>query len=314
VSVHHDESGFTLIELLVAMTLMLIVLSATLDAFAGFSRNSRAVNVKNDAQQDVRAFTGQLARELRNAVSSGAPTPAPLENATAPERPGPGPLDDLMFQTVERGALPAGSLNALNVKRVRYCLDNSTPSQEVLRKQTQRWTTATAPTPPSTTNCPSSDPAWTETTTVADRLVNRDQGQSRPVFVYAYTPTTSTNLTDITGIQTSLFVNREPGKTRNTAELTSAVRLRNTNRAPTAAFNATVQNGHVLLNASSSQDPEGESLTFQWSLGGAPIATDSRLDYYPPPSGLASGTYSFNLKVTDPGNVSNAITKVVTVP
>ncbi len=300
-----DEGGFTLIELLVAMTLMLIVLSATLDAFAGFSRNSQAVNVKNDAQQDVRAFTDQLARELRNAVSSGAPIPSPLEKASA---------FDLMFQTVDRGIVPAG--NPANLKRVRYCLANSTttPNSERLLKQTQKPPTAA---PPPNTSCPSSDPAWTETTTVADRLVNREPGQSRPAFVYAYTPTTSANLTDISGIQTSLFVNREPGKTRNTAELTSAVRLRNTNRAPTAAFSATVQNGHVLLNGSSSQDPEGESLTFQWFLGGAAIAgaTDSRLDYYPPPAGLASGTYSFSLRVTDSGNLPNdSMATVVTVP
>ncbi|MEJ7715464.1 MAG: prepilin-type N-terminal cleavage/methylation domain-containing protein [Thermoleophilaceae bacterium] len=70
-SIQQSEAGFTLIELLVAMTLSLVVLGATLDAFAGFGRNSRAVNVKNDSQQDVRAATDQLARELRNAVSSG---------------------------------------------------------------------------------------------------------------------------------------------------------------------------------------------------------------------------------------------------
>lgn len=282
-----DEAGFTLIELLVAMTLSLVVLSATLDAFAGFSRNSRAVNVKNDAQQDVRVATDQLARELRNAMSSGTP-PAPLEMAS--------PFD-LMFQTVQ------GSANT----RVRYCLDNSTANREQLRKETQTLPAAAG----STTACPGS--GWDESVVVADRLVNRDQGQSRPVFIYKYSPITSTNLTDVTGIQTSLFVNREPASTRNTAELTSAVRLRNTNRAPTAAFTvAPPQNGHVVLT-SNSQDPDGENLTYQWSVDGAviPTATRSRLDY----PGLAPGsTHTFKLRVTDPGGLSNETTQTVVMP
>ncbi len=296
-----DEAGFTLVELLVAMTLSLIVLGATLDAFAGFSRNSQAVNVKNDAQQDVRAATDQLARELRNAVSSGAP-PAPLEKAE--------PFD-LMFQTLQ------GSANA----RVRYCLDDSTttPNSERLLKQTQ---SPPASPMPSTTDCPSS--ALGNPVTVADRLINRE-GQTCAVFIFSLSsppasppPASCTNpplidppLTDILGIQTNLFVNREPGKARSTAELTSAVRLRNTNRAPTAAFTVTQQNGHVVLS-SNSQDPDGEKLVYQWSVDGAEKAgaTGPRLDY----PGLASGTrHTFTLRVTDPGGLSNELTQSVPV-
>lgn len=305
-SIQQSEAGFTLIELLVAMTLSLVVLGATLDAFAGFARNSRAVNVKNDSQQDVRLATDQLARELRNAVSSGTPTQVPLERATA---------YDLIFQTVDRGAMPAGSANTSNLKRVRYCLDDSTPSREQLVKQTQTWTSASPPGPPTSTDpavtapCPSS--AWGGSEIVADRLVNRNAGQNRSVFVFSYTPSDSTNLTDVTGIQTYLFVNREPAKTRSTAELTSAVRLRNTNRAPTAAFTVTQQNQHVVVN-SNSQDPEGEGLTYQWSLDGTPTpnATSSRYDYV----GLASGSsHTITLKVTDPAGLSDQATQSVKV-
>ena len=305
-SIQQSEAGFTLIELLVAMTLSLVVLGATLDAFAGFARNSRAVNVKNDSQQDVRLATDQLARELRNAVSSGTPTQVPLERATA---------YDLIFQTVDRGAMPAGSANTSNLKRVRYCLDDSTPSREQLVKQTQTWTSASPPGSPTSTDpavtepCPSS--AWGGSEIVADRLVNRNAGQDRSVFVFSYTPSDSTNLTDVTGIQTYLFVNREPAKTRSTAELTSAVRLRNTNRAPTAAFTVTQQNQHVVVN-SNSQDPEGEGLTYQWSLDGTPTpnATSSRYDYV----GLASGSsHTITLKVTDPGGLSDQATQSVKV-
>jgi len=299
-----SEAGFTLIELLVAVTISMLVLGATLDVFAGFASSSRATDVKNDAQAHVRQSMGQLVRELRNAVNSGTPVPAPVEKATA---------YDLMFQTVEHEPAPAGSANALNLKRVRYCLDNTVPSRERVWKQTQRWTTASAPAAPSTAGCP--NPAWNTwgaPVAMADRVVNLDQGQSRPVWVFSYSPVGSTALTDIIGIQTSLFVNPEPARPRAAAELTSAVRLRNANRTPSAAFTATQQNGHVILNASPSQDPEGQALTYQWSINGSVIsgATSFRLSY----PGLASGTtHTFTLKVTDPGGLSAQLSQAVTV-
>ena len=301
---HGNEAGFTLVELLVAMTISMVVLGATLDAFAGFDSSSRAANVKNDSQAYVRQSMDQLVGELRNAVSSGTPVAAPVEKATP---------YDLIFQTVDHDLATAGGANALKLKRVRYCLDDSVPSRERLWKQTQRWTTAIAPVVPSSTGCPSSAwNTWGAPVAAADRLVNTYQGQSRPVFVFSYTPTTSTALTDIAGIQTSLFVNPEPTNPRAGAELTSAVRLRNANRAPTAAFTLTQQNGHVLGNASQSQDPDGQDLTYQWSLNGTTIsgATNARLDY----PGLASGsTYSFTLKVTDPGGLSSQLSQSVTI-
>jgi len=301
-----NEAGFTLIELMVAMTLSMIVLGATLDAFAGFDSRSRAVNVQNDAQDNVRHSMDQLARELRNAVSSGSPTATPVEKATP---------NDLIFQTVDSAPAPAGSLNAQNLKRVRYCLDSSTPSRERLWKQTQRWTSASAPTPaPSSTICPSSawDP-WGRPVAAADRLVNNvDPGQSRPVWGFSYSPAGSADPADIAGIKTNLFVNVEPAKASQTAELTSAVRLRNSNRRPTSLFTVSQQNGHVLLNASSSVDPEGQALSYQWSVDGATIAgaTNARLDY----PGLTSGTtHSFTLQVTDPGGLSDQKTLSVTI-
>jgi prepilin-type N-terminal cleavage/methylation domain-containing protein len=299
VSGRGGEAGFTLVELLVAMTISMVVLGATLDAFAGFDRNSRAVNVKSDSQAYARQSMGQLVRELRNVVSSGAPV-APLEKATP---------YDLIFQTVDHDLATAGGANTQKLKRVRYCLDSSNPSRERLLKQTQRWTTAVAPVAPSSASCPSSAwNAWGGPVAVADRLVNN----GRPVFVFGYSPTGSTAITDIAGIQTNLFVNPEPASSRSGAELTSAVRLRNANRAPRAAFTVAQQNGHVLLNASQSQDPEGGVLSYQWSLDGAPIAgaTNIRLDY----PGLASGSpHTFTLKVTDSGGATNELPQSVLI-
>lgn len=296
-----DESGFTLVELLVAMSLSLVVLGASLDAFAGFDNRSRAANVQADAQANVRQSVNQLARELRNAVSSGTPTAVPVEKATA---------YDVVFQTIDHTPVPAGSSNKLNLKRVRYCLDSSDTSRERIWKQTQRWTSATVPASPSTASCPGT--GWGAQVAAADRLVNLYNGQIRPAFAFSYSPTSSTDLADLAAVQTSLFVDVEPGKRSGAAELTSAVRLRNSNRRPTALFTATQQNGHVLLNASPSIDPEGQALSYQWSIDGAAIAgaTNARLDH----RGLTSGTtHSFTLQVTDLGGLSDQKTLSVTI-
>ncbi len=299
-----NESGFTLIELLVGMSISMVVLGATLDAFAGFDSNNRSVNVKNDAQANVRQTIDQLARDLRNAVSSGTPVPAPVEKATA---------YDLMFQTVDHDLGTAAGANTRKLKRVRYCLDDSAPSRARLWKQTQTWTAATAPAPPATTGCPNAAwNAWGAPVAVGDRVVNTQQGQNRPVWTFKYSPSGSTALTDIAGIQTRLIVNPEPARPRSAAELTSAVRLRNANLAPTAAFSLTQQNGRVVLNASQSQDPEGQALKYQWSLNGTviPGAANARLEY----PGLTSGTtVTFTLKVTDSGGLSSQASKSVTI-
>jgi len=299
-----NEAGFTLVELLVAMTISMVVLGATLDALAGFTSNSRDVNVQNDAQDSTRRSMDQLAYELRNAVSSvsSGTIPAPVEKATP---------YDLIFQTVEQRP-SAADANARRLKRVRYCLDSSAPSRERLWKQTQRLTSSTTPAPAST-DCPSAAwNIWGSPVAVADRLVNRIVGQSRSVFVFSYRPLTSTDPADIAGIQTNLFVNSEPANPRGGTELTSAVRLRNADRRPTAAFTVTQQNGHVLLNASPSQDPEGQPLTYRWSLDGSVIAgaTSARLDY----PGLPSGTsHFFTLRVTDPGGLSASLEQTVLI-
>jgi len=303
VSGRGSEAGFTLIELLVAMSISMVVLGATLDVFAGFDSNNRAVNVKNDSQAVARQSMDQLVRELRNAVSSGTPVPLPLEKSTP---------YDLIFQTVDHDLATAGGANTKKLKRVRYCLDNSNPSRERLWKQTQTWTTAVAPAAPSDTGCPNSawNP-WGAPRAVADRVVNT-LGQSRPVWVFSYMPIGSTAPSDIVGIQTSLFVNLEPTRPRSAAELTSAVRLRNANRAPKAAFTVTQQNGQVLLNASQSLDPEGQALAYQWSLNGTvtPGATNLRHTYSGLPSG---GSQTFTLTVTDPGGLSHQLRQSVTI-
>ena len=62
----------SLIEVLLVMTLMLIVLSATLTTFNNFERKSRDNQNLNEAQDNARRGLDLLARDLRNLAS---PTP-----------------------------------------------------------------------------------------------------------------------------------------------------------------------------------------------------------------------------------------------
>ena len=64
-----SERGFTLIELLIAMTLMLVVTSATLAVFATMERRTRDNQRINDQERQARVATDLLAKRLRNLAS-----------------------------------------------------------------------------------------------------------------------------------------------------------------------------------------------------------------------------------------------------
>jgi prepilin-type N-terminal cleavage/methylation domain-containing protein len=82
----HNDRGWTLVELLVAMTLMLIVLSATLTSFNAFSNNTKRNFDFNDQQDQVRNTLDLMVRQARTRArtdscsrrltprSSGSPT------------------------------------------------------------------------------------------------------------------------------------------------------------------------------------------------------------------------------------------------
>ena len=252
---HQEQSGFTLIELLVAMTIMTVVLGATLTAFADFTNADHRNDVQNDAQDRARLATDRLARELRNLASPTNELPQAVDKAQP---------YDLVFQAADP-VLPAGSLNTWNTRRLRYCLNASNPNDERLWMQTQTWTTPAVPPAPATGSCP--DGAWSTQTLVADKLVNRIGGQDRPVFYYLG----GSALVDITGVRTHLFVDVNPNETPAETPLSSGVFLRNQNRVPTAAFEVTVKPGALLFNGSASGDPEGDNLRFDWYVNGSKV-------------------------------------------
>lgn len=290
------EEGFSLVELMMACVLMIVILGATLTTFERFTSTEEATQQRNDSQDRVRFTTDRLAHELRNLASPTPEQPQAVDKAGA---------YDLVFQTVDPVGPNAGS-NTRNVRRVRYCLDASNPSSALLVEQVQRWTTTIAPQAPATASCP--DSAWPANSSwggrtshpLADHITNRIGGQDRAMFAFdSATPTT------ITAVRSTLFLDADTVAAPKETELRTGVFLRNQNRVPVADFTATpTNNRHVLLNASASEDPEGQALTYAWydvTANNLQIPTCSGVvcDYQAP----VSGSRQFKLSVLDPAGL-----------
>jgi type II secretory pathway pseudopilin PulG len=282
------EHGFTVVELSVAMTIMIIVLGATLAPFEFFQRGARKNNEQNQAQDAARLAMARLVRDARNVAGQSQY----IERATG---------SDLVFQTVDGSSSPGGTNNA-NIERVRYCLNTGTG---VLWRQVQTWTTSSPPTLPSTTSCP--DSAWPTQTKAASNIRNG----SRAVFSYdSGTPT------NVTSIDLTVYVDVDPTRSPPESELTSSAYLRNQNQAPVGSFTATpTGGGKVQLNGSGSYDPEGGALTYKWYdgstfSGATQIGTGQNCTC----TAGGTGTRTIWLQVTDPsGLVSTPVSQTVNV-
>lgn len=250
-----DQAGFTLVELLMASTMMLLVLGATLSTFDALQDDHVRVEQHNDAQDEARRATDRLARDLRNLAS-----PTVLNDVTAAQ---PNAVDvaepyDLVFKAVDE-TKPAASLNAANVRRVRYCLDERNPVRGRVWMQWQSWITAAAPALPARTACPGT--GWTGERVVASSIVNRLGGRERSIFTY-----NAPGVREITRVRTQLVVDPTPRTGAVESRLATAVLLRNQNQFPVASMVVTRNGtaGSVLLNGFASSDPEGQPLKYWW--------------------------------------------------
>jgi type II secretory pathway pseudopilin PulG len=292
-----DERGMTLIELAVAALVSLVVMGATMSVLAAANRQQRLNEDQNDAGQSVRVTLDRLARNLRNMAS---PTDITSVAGTLPRAIDRNLPYDLVFKDVEDVKI-AGSLNQPNVRRVRYCLDTTTPSNGQLWQEIQTWTTAVPPAMPATTACPGT--GWTTKRMVGTKLTNRLG--NRPLFTFtgdagAITATDDGSRADITRVRADLFLDADTTRRPAEVELTSSVFLRNQNREPSAVMTGTVLNPTsrlIQLNGSASQDPESQSLNYNWYMdgGATPIGTGIVLQYTVP-----AGVHTFQLKVKDP--------------
>lgn len=277
--VRADERGFTLPELLITMTTMLVVVFAMLTTFDVAVRGSSEAAARTDAQDAARTSLDGVARQLRNLAS---PTP---QQPQAVDRIEP---YDIVFQTVDPNGPNAG-LNVGNVRRVRYCLDSSTPDRGKLYLQQQTWTTVLPPAVPSSTGCPGT--GWTGTAqVVADHVVNRRAGADRPVFA-----ANSAVLTDVSQLHAELVVDVDPGRGAAETKLATGVFLRNQNRKPVASFTATTTAQGIVLNGSTSSDPEGDSLQYVWYDGTTKVGTGVVFTY----AVSAGSSHAISLKVYD---------------
>jgi hypothetical protein len=291
-----NEDGFTLAELLVGAMLMIIVMSASLAVLDQVRRLGSKTDQRAELQDRARQVTRTLARALRNV----APSP---EFPAVIERSG---QYDLVFRSVDR-PVTGTSANVRNLKRLRYCLDASDPDRAQLLEQTQRWTVQTAPPVPTSTACRPDAAGWDESRLLADHVTNRSDGANRPLWTYGRTATGQ-----ITSVKVNLFLNADPDTPGVELASQTGIYLRNQNRAPTGLFTAAPAGvRHVLLNGSTSSDPEGEPLNYFWFVNGAEVGRGLIYDFAAP----AGGTYEFRLDVRDPsGLLGRSDTRTLVIP
>ncbi|MEX1141695.1 MAG: prepilin-type N-terminal cleavage/methylation domain-containing protein [Thermoleophilaceae bacterium] len=285
-----DQRGVTLIEMMVVVVLSGIVMGTTLTTFTQFERTTAVNERQNEAQEQVRTGLAGLARELRNLASPTDQLPEAVVRADA---------SDIVFQSVSSSA----------TRRVRYCLDASGGR---LWRQVQYEPFSD----PSTSSCP--DATWGSERAAVENVTNG----TRAVFTY-----NSTEVTSITEITSSLWVDVNPGEPPLETALQTSIFLRNQNRAPLASFTATVSGSTIVLNGSDSSDPEGKALEFFWydadetgnECGTLPdavpqtgcVGTGIVFNYEP----AAPGTRQLHLVASDPAGLTDAADQVsVCVP
>ncbi len=316
------EHGFTLVELVVAMSISLVVLGAILFVLETFQTNARFAELRDENQNATRLTLDRLSHQLRNVIARTTSTgtvPGALEQAAK---------DEVTFETVNTSEA-SGTENQLHAMRVRYCLNDANPEDEILWEQVRRWETKEGPASPTSedpsteSTCPdrvgegTSKPDWNTTKEVVQNITNRVGGRERPLFTYSAKETPQ-----ILAVNVDMFLNINPKQTRpGETELTSGVSLRNANRQPIAEFTATEEGDRqVRLNASASYDPDGLTLTYKWWVNQQELPTTSQ-QYVThvecastkEPGFCVGSTQEFELKVTNPGDLSETAKKSVTI-
>ena len=297
-----DQAGFTLIELLISMSLITVVVMATISAFVSFNRNERVNRLQNEAQDEARLTMERLSSQLRNLASPNDFSPKSVEKAD--------PFD-LVFLTVD-AVKPVGSANARNIKRVRYCVGDVTDGKASLVRQEQVWQVVLPPPSFSTAGCPNA--SWGNSTVVAEDIVNTAQATAVPVFTFTPGPAP---VEDITAIRANLVVDWNPGAAPTATDLKSGVFLRNQNRAPVASCTAQYAGTgkQVALNGSASEDPEGFNMkTYQWYADGKTVDPPDATGVVAVWTAQTSGTHEFRLHIEDQGGLPDDATCSAVVP
>lgn len=301
------EAGFTLVELLTAMLIFTLVLGATLTTLDGFVTRAGTNTKANDAQDQARFTIEKIVRQVRNLASPSASSVKSIDRATA---------YDLVFQTVDP-----------SLRRIRYCLDSSTPANATLWVETQAFPLDGAdPGMPATAACPGT--GWATPKVAATHVVNQISNKDRPVFDYNVPAGSDT--AKITGIRPELFLDvNAANKAPKESNIASGDFLRNQNQAPLVPDFEMTQtpagSRHFILNGSEASDPEGRTLDFIWYKGSGntanlPACTDDTNQtgggFTCLGHGLTlshtfstGGVQTVTLKVVDPGGLTATLSK-----
>lgn len=284
-----------MVELLVATSAALIIFGAGVELFTNFWSLASRAETSSQSQGTVRRAMDRVAVSLRSATSASG-NGQPVERNTS---------SDIVF--LMPSATASLTNNARGLMHVRYCLNGtSNPNNGALWLQTIPYNSSSQASPPAASTCP--DSSWTTKHQVAGNLVNQLQSPAKPLFT-----ATTDGSGNVLDFSIDAFVDSDPNSGPPAIELRSRAALRNLNRAPTAGLSCTGQsNGHAICDASSSSDPDGDSLLFSWTMDGTPLTSTSyRLDQ----SGLTSAsTHTFAVTVTDPGSLTATTSRSVTMP
>ena len=300
------DQGFTLIEVLVTMTLALVVFGATLAAFNVFQQEEGYTRKRNETQDAARNTIDRLSRQLRNVIAPSAEYAGALEENKE---------YSVKFETVNTSSASFGSENPAHAMRVRYCLDDTHSSDEILREYSQEWKEKD-PGTPTTTSCNGKlEGGWTNTRQLVEHVTNEiDEHKKHAVFSYS-----SSELPQVVTVTSDLYLDVNPGHRPGESRLTSSVALRNANRRPVAKFTIASEAGskNYRLNASESYDPDGLALTYKWwetegSGSETELSTTSQI--FQTELKSKNTEYTFKLQVTNPGGLSETTTGKVTTP
>jgi prepilin-type N-terminal cleavage/methylation domain-containing protein len=302
-SLARAQQGFTVVELLVAMSLGVGLFAITLTVLDVFQRDTRFNLLRNETQDNARTAIDRLARELRNVSAPSVKEAGALEQAESYA---------LTFQTINSTPASKGEIegNVTNAMRVRYCLNNSNPSDEVLWRETVHWKTLLAPPLPTSKACPDLNVFdWEHTEQIVTNITNRIGGQSRALFVYG--PSGASLTSQITSVDPTVYTDLAPGGEPGERVVNTTIYMRNQNRSPVASFTATEVGKHsVYLNASESADPNGLALSYRWWDNGTPLNSTSQ--QYETPE-LPEGGHTFKLEVKNPGGLATTSEQVFQV-
>ena len=115
------------------------------------------------------------------------------------------------------------------------------------------------------------------------------------------------------GVYNVKFTAKNPaGPHSLTGSATTAITVRNANRAPTANAGGPYTSnvgGAISFNGTGSSDPDGDALTYAWDFGDGSTGTGAT----PSHAYAATGVYTVSLRVTDPGLLFGDATTTATI-